>query len=175
MGAQLTALIEAEAESAETSARFIQAVGFDHDANGAQRLRTVSFLMRRQDADGVERTHRIEIPALTLVPIPLLTIESAQIDFHATVDEIVPAAEVPADAAAPAPKRSLTERIFGTPRKREKLVTRVARSDSSGSSSHWSLKVSIKLAQSPFPGGIDRLLAASDLAVSDTTPTPGVP
>ena len=50
IGAQLTALIEAEAEGAEKSAEYIENVGFEKQKDGTLRLRMVTFEMARRGA-----------------------------------------------------------------------------------------------------------------------------
>jgi len=89
LGAQLTALIEAEADAARVSAEYIENVGFEKDPKtGAMKLRTVTFIMKRRDMDDVIREHMIEIPVLTLVPIPILSIEEAEVEFDLEVNGI---------------------------------------------------------------------------------------
>ena len=89
VGAQLTALIEAEVEGAEQASEYIEKVGFEEGENGALKLRMVTFEMTRRDVDGVSRPHLISVPVLTLVPIPLLTIEEATLDFDLYVEQVV--------------------------------------------------------------------------------------
>ena len=91
VGAQLTALIEAETEGAEKSAEYIESVGFDRKADGTLTLRMVTFDMRRRDTDGIVRTHSIKVPVITLVPIPLLTIEEANIEFELQIESVTTA------------------------------------------------------------------------------------
>jgi hypothetical protein len=162
VGAQVSALVEAEAEAAARTHEFVEAVGFVRDADDNLALRTISFTMVRRDVDGTERPHVIQIPALTLVPLPLLAIESAQIEFAAHVVDVTSTRE----DASTTPETGILGKLFG--RTRKTVVTRVART--ADTQVKADLKVTVKLAQSPFPLGIERLLGAADLSVSDTTP-----
>jgi|GEM_PF-2991258 hypothetical protein len=166
VGAQLTALIEAEAEGAEKSSEYIESVGFDKNADGTLSLRTVTFDMRRRDTDGTVRTHSIKIPVITLVPIPLLTIEEANIEFELQIEDMVTASTESEDAANSA-RGSLGSLFLGKPKK--KLLTRLARTTTEKSTTKSDLKMRVKIAQSPFPLGIERLLSTADLSVEDDT------
>lgn len=160
LGAQVTALVEAELEAAESTSQFIEAVGFEKDKDGSLALRMVAFDMVRRDSDGKMRKHTISIPALTLVPLPLLTVESATIDFSARVESVHDRKDDE--------DRKLPRRQFPLA-KRKRLVTRLARRQQGGAYLEADLNVSVKLAQSPFPLGIERLLNTADLSVQDET------
>lgn len=187
LGAQLTALIEAEADAARVSAEYIENVGFEKDsATGAMKLRTVTFIMKRRDMDDVIREHMIEIPVLTLVPIPILSIEEAEVEFDLEVNGIQYSnSPITAQKSAPL-ARTMTktadqERTF-TPVKADKsfagqvsqktsrahLMTKLARTTQGDTNVAADLNMKIKIVQSPFPAGIDRLLGIADLSVEDT-------
>lgn len=164
LGAQISALVDAEVSASQRTSEFIEAAGFDRDDNDELVLRTVSFEMQRRDEDGVVRPHRVQIPALTLVPLPLLSIESAQLDFELQVESVTRAAE----PASPGLLAGQLGRVVGP---RHKLVARHARTPAGEKSARADLRVSVKLAQSPFPVGIERLLHVADLSVQDEVDT----
>lgn len=171
VGAQLSALIEAEAEAAEKSAEYIENVGFDRQKDGTLRLRMVTFEMPRRDVDGKIRRHTIQVPVLTLVPIPLLTIEEAEMDFDLHVEDIVQE-ETKSDAPQPGTSPTIRQSLIGksntsvlTPRAR--LVTRLARTTKQDTTTAADLSMRVRIAQSPFPLGIERLINTADLAVED--------
>jgi len=187
LGAQLTGLIEAEADAARVSAEYIENVGFEKDpSTGAMKLRTVTFIMKRRDMDDVIREHLIEIPVLTLVPIPMLTIEEAEVEFDLEVNGIQYStspiiAEKTAPLARTMAKSAVRERVI-QPSKADKtyagqvsqkasrthLMTKLARTTQGDTKVAADLSMKIKIAQSPFPAGIDRLLGIADLSVEDT-------
>ncbi len=160
LGAQVSALVEAEADAAERTSEYIEAVGFEKHKDGTLSLRTVCFNMLRRDTDGTVRRHRVRIPALTLVPLPLLTVESAQIDFSARVEELRPRDK--GDG-----KRGSAIAGAAAGARRRRLVTRLARTSRNDTTTKVDLDVSVKLAQSDFPVGIENLLNAADLSVQD--------
>ena len=164
VGAQVRALVEGELEGAEESWRFIEQVGFRKDADGKLILQSVSFDMLRRDTDGEVRTHTIQIPVLTLLPLPLLTIDEANIDFHLTIEEVKTKS---VDSGGSQPRSSLLSRLV--PRKsRSSLVTRVARTRTTDNqTTSADMKVTVRLRQSEFPLGIERLLNTADLGVQD--------
>ncbi len=164
VGAQLAALIEAEVEGAEKTAEYIERVGFEKVSEGGRdklALRMVTFDMKRRDTDGVSRTHTIRVPVLTLIPIPLLTIEEATIDFDLLVEDVVDVEEESRDEST----TTGVGRLFA--RKRNQLKTRVARTSKEQSRTRADLKMTVRIAQSAFPVGIERLLNTADLSVED--------
>lgn len=166
VGAQVTALIEAEIEGAEKAAEYIENVGFEADGNGRLQLKSVAFEMRRRDADGEVRSHVIRVPVLTLVPIPLLTIEEANLVFDLQVEDIL------STEAKPEERDTTTRGRLGRlidKRTRSKLVTRLARTNRQDTTTRADLKMTVKITQSAFPTGIERLLQAADLSVEDET------
>lgn len=161
VGAQLSALIEAEVEGAEKTSEFIERVGFEKQDDGSLSLRTVAFDMARRDVDGTIRLHTIKVPVLTLVPIPLLTIEEADLQFELQVEDIPPAKSDSASSTQTKVGASLLTRA------RNRLVTRLARTSHQDTTAKSDLKMSVKIRQSAFPLGIERLLNTADLSVAD--------
>ena len=136
-------------------------MGFDRAADGTLVLRTVAFDMQRLDTDGETRVHRINIPVLTLVTIPLLTIEEASLEFELQVEDLTSIkTEDSGDSSRPVAASFL-------PISRSKIVTRLARTTRQDTTTKSDLKMTVKIAQSPFPLGIERLLNTADLSVED--------
>lgn len=172
VGAQLAALIEAEAEAAEKSAEYIENVGFEKLSDGTLKLRMVTFEMSRRDVDGEVRKHIIQVPVITLVPIPLLTIEEAQIDFDLQVESVVQEKTNTSNGnQKPTIRDSLVAKsAISKARPRARLMSRLARTQKrSETKTTTDLSMKVKIAQSPFPLGIERLLNTADLSVEDNT------
>ena len=169
IGAQLTALIEAEAEGAEKSAEYIENVGFEKQKDGTLRLRMVTFEMARRGDDGKMHMHQIQVPVLTLVPIPLLTIEQADLEFDLHIEEVVQDEVEPVNTKT---KPTVRESLIGKSKlssiqPRARLVTRMARTTKSDTTTAADLSMKVKVVQSPFPIGIERLINIADLSVED--------
>jgi len=97
IGAPLLALVQGEAQAAQATARFIQEIGFEQpEAGGSDddslqygRMKVVTFRYSKTGVGG-EVTHlEVEIPVLSIVPIPALQIREAEIDFAVEINSIV--------------------------------------------------------------------------------------
>ena len=76
IGGPLDAAIEAQARAAMSSVNFIKSVGFDESG----KVNTVSFVVRKGDAETT-----IQVPLLTIVPVPFIRIDDMTIDFKANI------------------------------------------------------------------------------------------
>lgn len=84
IGGPLDAVIKAQAKSALTTAEFIKEVGFD--SNG--KVINAEFSYTRRDEDGGERKFYMQVPFLSMVPVPYLTVTDALIEFNAKITSI---------------------------------------------------------------------------------------
>lgn len=80
IGGPLKACIEAQTDSAMATWKFIKEVGLVDDGNGNRSLTYVSFTYRK---NGREAT--INVPLLTIVPIPYIAIRDIDIAFKASI------------------------------------------------------------------------------------------
>lgn len=81
IGGPLNAAIEAQAKAAQTTVDFIQSVGFDENSNGQLSARTLEFSFE----DGVGTFRRVQVPLLTVIPIPFIVIDAVDIQFKARI------------------------------------------------------------------------------------------
>lgn len=102
-GAPLSAMVDAEIQAAQTTIEFIERVGFVHDpsesANPASEsansehhygdLKTVTFKYTKTGIGGKTLDFQVEIPVLSLVPIPAIHISDAKIDFAVEINDAV--------------------------------------------------------------------------------------
>lgn len=96
LGAPLYALIEAETYAADATAQFIERVGFQPGQGEAGQpgselgdLRTISFKQERRDADGRAASYQVEVPLLSILPIPAMQIREAELDFYVKIVDMV--------------------------------------------------------------------------------------
>lgn len=170
IGAPLHALIYAEKQAADATAGFIKSVGFEPDvgsqpapgsaqspldAGGEQHrlgaMRMAAF--RRTLPDGT--VHRIEVPFLSLVPIPALQIKQAEIEFAVKVIDTIPLR--PANGGPPGTGLAPPIDVKGA----------VGRPIGQGSrQSETQMKVKITVQQADVPGGLARLFNLMDEQVS---------
>ena len=80
IGAPLAATVKAQALAARSSLEFIQAVGFDDDGSDTKKVKNVTFKYR---GPGGEQT--LEVPVLTIVPIPFIKVNDLTIQFKANL------------------------------------------------------------------------------------------
>ncbi len=74
IGAPLNAAIEAQAKAAMTSVDFIRAVGFK-PAQDNQPLEPANIVFKYKNGPAASDMMTLEVPLLTIVPIPFLRIE----------------------------------------------------------------------------------------------------
>lgn len=80
IGGPLKACIEAQTDSALATWKFIKEVGLVEDENGNRSLTYVSFTYRKNG-----RMATINVPLLTIVPIPYIAIRDIDIAFKANI------------------------------------------------------------------------------------------
>ena len=81
IGGPLNACIEAQAMAAQTSWQFIQEVGLNTDPNtGKKEAVNISFLFMQNG-----RMVQLNVPLLTIVPIPYIAIHDIDINFKANI------------------------------------------------------------------------------------------
>lgn len=99
VGAPLMALVDAESQAAKATANFIKEMGFKEDVSktgppaadefGRELdfgdLRMVTFRSQRRLADDKLEKFKIEVPLLSLLPIPALQIKDAELEFFAKI------------------------------------------------------------------------------------------
>jgi len=97
LGAPLYALIEAETYAANATADFIERVGFEPPPTEGDepsapghlgKLRTLTFRQERRAEDGQGIAYRVEVPLLSLLPIPALQIKEADLEFYVKIINI---------------------------------------------------------------------------------------
>ena len=97
IGAPLLAVIQAEVQAAQASADFIRRVGFEkepgqpasndspasplQDGGDLGPLRIATFRHTRMGPDGRPQDFNVQVPVLSLFPIPLLQVKTADFDF----------------------------------------------------------------------------------------------
>lgn len=173
IGAPLLAIIQAEVQAAQASADFIRRVGFDtgrkvvdsQDASSLQDggelgpLRIAKFSQTRIGADGKPRDVTIQIPVLSLFPIPLLQVKTADFDFGVRILSRVPLEGQKAeDAKVVGASGKLKPEDFLSPGRVELKGAVSRHADSSKTSSEMHMKVRIHMDQADVPAGLLTLL-----------------
>ncbi len=101
IGAPLIAIVQGQAQAAQSTAEFIERVGFidaSSQADGASGtgdkyhfgdMRMASFHVQKPDKDGVPQIFKVEVPILSLIPIPAIQVKHAEIEFYVKITDTV--------------------------------------------------------------------------------------
>lgn len=79
IGGPLNAIVDAQAKSAIATANFVREVGFDKNGD----VRNTRFRYTRQNADGNAQEFALDVPFLSMLPIPYVQIEEGEVEFNA--------------------------------------------------------------------------------------------
>ncbi len=170
IGAPIRALVEAEAQSAAATAHFIRSVGFkppdDARLEEFGDLQMARFKTVRRGADGGEEEVEVQIPLLTLLPIPALQIRDATLDYVVKV--------VQTEALPPRQRQPTHNPGEGTPLSDEVPATLRATFASEPRpggrrSMDMLVKMKVRIEQADMPAGLSRLI---NLAGESTSRVP---
>lgn len=169
----LVSVIEADVLAAKEFTRFLYDFGFvddptKQDANShLGSLRTVTFSYKRPGANGSLEDAVVEIPLLSLVPLPLLQVTDAEFSFNVRVLETETAALgappplLPQSAEAAQPAESAP--TASSPKVRAMLAQAPAADATSETNKRQSqldanMAVKLSMRQADVPAGISALL-----------------
>ncbi len=174
IGAPLQALIQAEALAAQASAEFIETVGFVKDENTPEgsfgKVKTVTFTYKKQNVNGAIETAELTLPVLSLIPIPLLHIQDATLEFNMQLSE----EETFEGDNTEAVGNEVNEPVFSpqTTYLQDNSVSYKGTfvPQNADISQKIDLKIKINVAQADVPVGLAKLFQAMDLAVMSGKP-----
>lgn len=97
IGGPMSAVIQAQAQAAQTTIEFIQKVGFEAPESpttgstsfGKTRSAEFTYEKLKSDGTGGRETVAINVPLLSIVPIPYIRIDYTEIDFSAKINETI--------------------------------------------------------------------------------------
>lgn len=175
IGAPMTAAVEAQALAAQSSINFIQSVGFESQSEDGKfgAVRQVEFTYKHRDVEsGTDRTVTLNVPLLTIVPIPYLRIDDMTIDFTSKItEELIRTTKrdtsVEADASL-----SIDYKKFWSPLKvgfKGSISTK--HSSSSATSNRYktehTININVRAVQDDLPPGITRVLDILESAIAE--------
>lgn len=154
IGLPIKAIVEGETYAAKATIEYIKEVGFknfetnnnpDSDI-GFGELRMVIFNYTTQNEEGEPVVSTVEIPLLSLIPIPLIQIEEANLDYAINITSIEENKE--------------TKEVM--------LMTDFSKSAGSDERSEtYNIKINIKLAQSDVPAGLTNVFTLLENQISN--------
>ncbi|HSG90635.1 MAG TPA: DUF2589 domain-containing protein [Pseudomonadales bacterium] len=171
IGGPMQALIKAQSLAASTSADFINSVGLVDDGSGGKTAQMVNFSFVRKvptevegGADTVEdQSVTLNVPLLTIIPVPFLRIEEATIDFEAKVSSTTlnqTSSTLGVSASASAGFWGVKLSVKTSYSRRSEFKDQVNRTAT--------LRVHVKAVQDELPGGLARMLDILETAVNDS-------
>jgi hypothetical protein len=166
IGAPLLALVQAETQAAQATANFIQQVGFYDDEEGISRLKVVTFRYSKTGVDGNPIEFVVEIPVLSIVPIPTISVREATIDFAVEINEVVELQQrtaINATEIRSGEDSSLEPSFLG-------FKAGLAKQDSKSA-----MKIHINAGQSDTPVGLLSLFRLMEQGISTTSGKPKAP
>jgi hypothetical protein len=170
IGAPIHALVEAEAQSALATARFIRNVGFESsESQGVGQfgdLRMVRFSTTRRGADREPEEVEVAVPLLTMLPIPALQIQDA------TMDYVVRVVQTEAFSGA---RDDVVNNLGGAeerpaidPPARLRAAFASDSRPSARRSTDMLLKMKVRIQQADMPAGLASLIRLANESVSRT-------
>jgi hypothetical protein len=180
IGAPMTAAVEAQSLAAQSSIDFIRSVGFEDETDGTSfgAVRQVAFTYEQRDVDsGTDRTVTLNVPLLTIVPIPYLRIDDMTIDFTSKITEEMLRTtkrdtSVQADASL-----SVNYKSFLSPVKVGfKASVSTKHSSSSATSNRYktehTININVRAVQDDLPAGMGRVLDILESAIAEPAASP---
>ena len=198
IGAPLLALVQAESQAAQATAEFIQQIGFttapdtsaSQDTTDTQNrptefdslgtLRMAKFSNEMQGADGKLRKVNVQVPLLSLVPIPALQIKDAELEFYVRIVDFskgTAGIKLGSQTDSGANADTLANGTMSTEERdflsRSRMQFRAAMGRDPTAAQHPSamdaqIKIKITMAQSDIPVGLAKLFNIMDQSVALT-------
>jgi len=166
IGSPLTAAVEAQALAAQTSIDFIRSVGFEStdDSTSFGPVRQVEFTYTHRDVEsGTDRTVTLNVPLLTIVPLPFLRIDDMTIDFTSKItEEMIRQTQRNSSTQLDA-SLSVSYKSFLSPVKVGFKASVSHKHSSSASTSNrykteHTININVKAVQDDIPAGLNRVL-----------------
>ncbi len=170
IGGPLKACVEAQATAAQATWKFIQEVGLNTDESGQKSAVNVSFQFIKEG-----KMAQLNIPLLTIVPIPYIAIRDIDINFKAKIDASASSVSTTHDESSGG--GSVDSKLrFGWFGSADIKANYSSKKDSTATqdskySVEYTMDVAVKAGQDSMPAGLSKILDI--LGNSLTLGTPG--
>jgi len=163
IGGPLLAAVRAQMQSSETTMDYLNSVGFDNEG----KAKTVSFSYTSSGTDGSPQTNLLEVPLLSLVPIPFLRIDTVSVSFKASITSV--AASESFSSTSQSRSKSSGYSVFGfSGSVSSSFSSQQERKDKSLESREYSMEIFVQAEQEEMSAGMRRVLNALSNAVETT-------
>ncbi|MTI32113.1 DUF2589 domain-containing protein, partial [Xanthovirga aplysinae] len=158
IGAPLHALVEAEVQAVQSSLQYILTHGFEQNGEeeGYGKLKMLTFTHKGTNSNGQEVIKETSIPLLTLLPIPLLSIKNAELEFNLKVTDFKRESLSPLNKTYG--KKDLEQDRALSPDRIGFSATMGVNSRENTSSTDYQIRVKMNVEQSDMPSGLSKLL-----------------
>ncbi|MEM6820776.1 MAG: DUF2589 domain-containing protein [Verrucomicrobiota bacterium] len=199
ISAPLVATVNADIMAARQFMRFIEEYGFEKVASDPEldegldkpendhfgKLKTITFRYQTENADGTNEDHVIHIPALSLIPLPILQVTDASFDFDIRIlgvtddtDGEIQEEQLQRLTEKRTPKQqkqsvisSWEEEAPDPAQVKATLSPLNSSASESPSNMNANMKVKVNMRQADIPAGISTLLNVMDQSVYGTQPS----
>ena len=172
IGGPLVAVVHAQSQAAIATVDFIKSVGF----NDNDEVVNVEFKYSKTTPEGQSEDYALNVPILTIVPIPFLRIEETNIEFNAKIASV----EYQDTSDTKKLGVDLSARAsWGIGSAKLKVSYSHQRSTRTGEkvTRDYSLTVKVKAVQEEMPGGMEKVMGILESLIQEkkaesTTPPP---
>ena len=171
IGAPLTAAIEAQAKAALTTVEFIRAVGFKKDAQDKDTGDLVNITFNYRTGPKDSDLMSLEVPLLTIVPIPFLRIENMDIHFKASLSQSMETKDTVSSSLSSEAKVSGSARYWFFKADMSASVSSKKDSSSTRDSRYaveYTMDINVHAVQDDVPGGLAKVLNLLNESVDRT-------
>jgi hypothetical protein len=171
IGGPLTAAIDAQAQAAYSSVEFINAIGFDD--NGS--VQNISF---NYEGPGDVGRQSLEVPLLTIVPIPFIRIDDMTIQFKASMSQSTGTEDKQSNIVEKNAKISGSARYLFFRASLDASISSKKDSTSTKNSKYsveYTIDVNVHAVQDDMPGGMAKVLSILTDSISQSAASPQQP
>lgn len=186
IGAPLLALIQAESQAAQATAEFIEHVGFERvvdeegknankneNKNSLGKLKMATFANQMTGPNGELKEMRVQVPLLSLIPIPALQIKDAELEFYVKILDFSREESISKLQKSFAKETAIEndDKAADEPQLNQQIQLKAAmgRGPSSQQSSMESqVRIKINMTQADIPAGLSKLFHIMEHSIAVT-------
>ncbi|MCK5002571.1 MAG: DUF2589 domain-containing protein [Gammaproteobacteria bacterium] len=172
IGSPLLAMVQGQAQAAQATAEFIERIGFKQvkakdgaEGDNLGELRMVTFSYQKPDDAGNPQTYEIEIPLLSLIPIPGIQIKEGELEFNIKVNDIQSSN---ISTALNSPNAEEGDWLSPSRVEFRAAMGQMKTSTSGKQSSELQMKVKMKVEQAEIPAGLSQLFRLMDQSINSS-------
>lgn len=159
IGAPLLGFVQAEHQAAQATLELVEQLGFETGEDGVKKLRTTAFFTERPGPDGTIQRTEHQIPVLSLMPIPMMQTQHADLEFGIKINDF--------ELAPISDSVAVGQDEYGfMSARRLQMKTSLGRMDTGEANtsreSQMDMRIKLSIQPGDFPNGINRLLRLMD-------------